>query len=106
MKYIDERDVLEMLLDEECDEPIKMYDAEGECIEFEQVAIIPIEDDIYAIMHPLDPECLGMSYSDALVFKVEYDENGSSYLVVETDDDIAEQVFEAYYQLLDEAGVE
>lgn len=45
----------------------------------------------------------GVADDEAIVFVVEYDEDGNSYLVVETNEEIAIKVFDKYYQLLDEA---
>lgn len=97
------KNILDILLDEENDEPIELYDENGELVLFEQVAIIPLgEEDIYVILKPVNPDQIDIPDDEAMVFAVVYDESGEPYLTVETDNEIGEQVFEVYYRLLDE----
>ena len=95
-------DIVDLLLDENNDEPISLFDENDKEIKFEQVAVIPESERIYAILNPID-EMEGVADDEAIVFVVEYDEDGNSYLVVETNEEIAIKVFDKYYQLLDEA---
>ena len=95
-------DIVDLLLDENNDEPISLYDENEKEIKFEQVAVIPEGEKIYAILKPVD-EMEGVADDEAIVFVVEYDAEGHSYLVVETNEEIAIKVFDKYYQLLDEA---
>ena len=90
---------LEMLLDEECNDNIVLFDEDGEATEFEQIAVIPLEDKLYCILRPIDlPD---LDEDEAFVFAVtEGDEEGSLDLVEE--DEIIDQVFELYYSLLDD----
>ena len=44
----EEMDVLDILLDEENDDPISLFDENDNEIKFEQVAIIPENEKIYA----------------------------------------------------------
>lgn len=93
--------VLDILLDEENDSPITLYDDKDKAIRFEQVAIIPLEDKIYTILKPID-EMEGVADDEAIVFLVQ-EEDGDAELVIETDEALAMQVFDEYYRLLDEA---
>lgn len=95
-------DIVDLLLDENNDEPIVLFDENDREIKFEQVAIIPENEKIYAILKPVD-EMEGVADDEAIVFVVEYDKDGNSYLAVETNEEIAIKVFDKYYQLLDEA---
>ena len=61
-------DVLEMLLDENCNDNITLYDEDGEPMEFEQIAMIPIEEDTYFILRPIGMEELEDDL--AFVFKL------------------------------------
>ncbi len=99
---MEERDLLDVLLDENNDEPISLYDENDKEIKFEQVAVIPHEEKIYAILKPID-ELDGVADDEAIVFVAEEDEDGSTILLVEKDEEIATKVFDKYYQLLDEA---
>ena len=96
------KDILDILLDENNDDPITLYDENEKDIKFEQVAIIPDNNKIYAILKPID-ELEGVADDEAIVFAVEEDEEGFSVLVIEKDEEIAVRVFDKYYQLLDEA---
>lgn len=93
--------IIEELLDEENHEPIAVFDESGNKFLFEQVAIIPMGNDIYCVLHPLS-EIEGVEEDEAIVFKVEADENNFTYLIIENDEETAMEVFERYYDLLDE----
>ena len=101
----EEMDVLDILLDEENDDPISLFDENDNEIKFEQVAIIPENEKIYAILKPID-EMEGVEDDEAIVFVVDQDEDGNSVLIVEKDEPTAIKVFDKYYQLLDEAEEE
>ncbi|MGN0748697.1 MAG: DUF1292 domain-containing protein [Christensenellales bacterium] len=101
----EEMDVLDILLDEENDDPISLFDENDNEIKFEQVAIIPENEKIYAILKPID-EMEGVEDDEAIVFVVDQDEEGNSVLIVEKDEPTAIKVFDKYYQLLDEAEEE
>ena len=45
-------DLLDILLDENNDEPISLFDEDDREVKFEQVAVIPDNDKIYAILKP------------------------------------------------------
>lgn len=98
----EEEDILDLLLDENNDDPITLYNEEDKAVKFEQVAIIPENDNIYAILKPID-ELEGVADDEAIVFLVDFDEDGHSMLIIEQDEAIAMKVFDRYYQLLDEA---
>ena len=88
-----------MILDEDCDENIVLFDEDGESTEFEQIAVIPMNEKVYCILRPVDMPDL--EEDEAFVFSiVEDDEDGSLDLV--EDEDIIDEVFELYYSLLDD----
>ncbi len=94
-------DILDILLDEDNEDPITLYDENSKAIKFDQVAIIPLDNKLYAILKPLD-EIKGVADDEAIVFAVNENEGGETTLVVETDEPIAIRVFDEYYRLLDE----
>lgn len=96
-----EIDILDILLDEDNEDPITLYDEKGKAYKFDQVAIIPMEEKLYAILKPID-EVPGVADDEAIVFAVNEKENGETSLVVETDEPTAIRVFDEYYKLLDE----
>jgi len=94
--------ILDVLLDENNDEPITLYDENEKAVRFDQVAIIPMDEQLYAILKPID-EMEGVADDEAIVFLIEEDEDGDAELVVESDEAKAIKVFDEYYKLLDEA---
>ena len=92
-------------LDEELDDIITLQSAEGDEIDFIEVAGIEYENAYYAILQPV--ELLeGMEEDEALVFKVSQNEDGSDKFEIELDDGVIDAVFAEYNKLLDEAEAE
>ncbi|MDD4111005.1 MAG: hypothetical protein PHS54_05625 [Clostridia bacterium] len=96
-----EEDILDILLNEDNDDPVTLYDENEKAVKFEQVAVIPENENIYAILKPLD-EMEGVSDDEAIVFLVDFDEEGHSLLTIEQNEETAIKVFDKYYTLLDE----
>lgn len=104
VKDFDARTLREILLDEECSDPITMFDDEGNAVEFAQLAVIPDGETFYAVMTPVAEE---ESEEDegVYIFKLIVDpEDGEESLVIEDDEEKAQEVFDAYMSLLEEAG--
>ena len=98
---------LKQLLDPENNEPIEFEDVTGEIIAFEQVALIPKDDKLYAILKPIDFESFNIKDDEAFVYSVEYDYiYYEDYLERVTDEVDVEIIFQMYYDLLDEQGIE
>lgn len=95
---------IEMLLDENNTNNIKLFDENNVETEFEQVAIIPVEDKIYAILKPI-VEIAGVNDDEALVFVIE-ELDDEEVLVIVDDEEVVEQVFAEYYDLLREEGID
>lgn len=93
-------DIVDILLDEDNEEPITLYDENDKAVKFDQVAVIPLNDKLYAILKPID-EMEGVADDEAIVFAVKQDKNGESILEIETDEPTAIKVFDEYYNLLD-----
>ncbi len=92
------------MMDEEMyedDDIITLTSADGEEVDFVEIAGIAHEGNFYAILQPV--ELLeGMDEDEALVFKVTRNSDGSDGFEIELDDDIIEAVFTEYNRLLDE----
>ncbi len=87
---------------DENDDIITLFSADGEEIDFVEIAGIAHAGNFYAILQPV--ELLeGMDEDEALVFKVTRGPNGEDNFEIELDDDIINAVFEEYNRLLDEA---
>ncbi len=91
---------IDMLLDEKNTENIVLFDDKNNPVEFEQIAIIPLDGKTYAILHPLggdDP----MPDDEALVFVIDEVDDEDVLLLVD-DEQTEEKVFDEYYKLADE----
>lgn len=87
---------------DEDDDIITLTAANGEQIDFVEIAGIKYKNAFYAIMQPV--ELLdGMDDDEALVFKVTK-ENGEDKFEIELDDKIIDGVFAEYDRILDEAN--
>lgn len=96
-------DIIDILLDEENKDPIVLVDSNGRKIAFEQIAVIPYNEKLYCVLKPMD-KIENVADDEAIVFYVDEGENEEDELAlkVETDELTAMEVFEKYYDLLDE----
>ena len=92
---------VEQILDEKNTENIILYDAQGKTIEFEQVALIPLErtNGLYAILIPVTP-MEGVNEGEGVLFEIDEENNDLSIV---KDDDIIDEVLTIYQKLLDES---
>ena len=66
-----------------------------------------VDDKLYAILKPVDFEAFGIKEDEALVYSVEYDMDFyEDYLERVTDEVDIEIIFQMYYDLCDEQGIE
>lgn len=84
------------------DDIVTLVSAEGDEVDFVEVAGIAYQGGFYAILQPV--ELLeGMEEDEALVFKVTRGKNGEDKFEIELDDTTIDAVFNEYNRLLDEA---
>ena len=95
---------IDMLLDENNTDNIKLYNEENEEVEFEQIALVPIDERIYAILKPA-ATMEGVADDEALVFGIEEIDDKDCLVIVE-DDTIVDKVFEEYYKMLKAEGID
>jgi hypothetical protein len=93
-----EKDIFDILLDENDDENVVLYNEKDEPVEFEQIAYIPFNDIDYFVLKPVKPMA-GVGDDQAIVFKTQKDQEGEKQLVVETDDAVIDQIFVEYNKL-------
>ena len=87
------------------DDIVTLRSADGEDIEFVEIAGIAHKGNFYAILQPV--ELLeGMNEDEALVFLVSRDEEGNDRFEICLDDEIIEAVIAEYNRLLDNAQEE
>ena len=94
----EEKSLLEILTDESDTGNFVLQGDDGVETEFEQIATIPLEEEVYCILRPLNMPEIQLDEDEALVFKLE---EGDSLSLVE-DEGLAQLVFEEYYKLCDE----
>lgn len=95
---------IDMLLDETNTENIKLYNEDNQEVEFEQIALVPIDNKTYAILKPVEA-MEGIAEDEALVFVIDEIDDEDCLVIVE-DETIVDKVFEEYYKMLKEEGVE
>ncbi len=95
---------IDMLLDEKNDENIVLYDENNNENEFEQIAVIPVEDKTYVLLRPVE-QWDGLGEDEAVVFAIE-EIDDEDCLILEEDDKVIDKVFDAYYDLLRAQGIE
>ena len=95
-------DIIDILLDEDNKDPIVLVDGQGKKLSFEQIAVIPYNNKIYCVLKPID-KIQNVQDDEAIVFFVDEQEGKEPVLMVETDEKVAMDVFDEYYNLLDEA---
>ena len=89
-------------MEEDDDDIITLLSANGEEIDFVEIAGIAYQGGYYAILQPV--ELLdGMDEDEALVFKVGRGKDGEDKFEIELDDAVIDAVFAEYNKLLDEA---
>ena len=83
--------LVDVLLDSSNTSNIVLNDEEGE-IEFKQVATIPYDGNLYALLSPVE-EILGVEADSYIVFRIDMDDDTAT---IEEDDDILNKVNDIY----------
>lgn len=92
--------IIDVLMDEDNKDPIVLMDGTGKRLSFEQIAVIPYNEKLYCVLKPID-KIENVNDDEAIVFYVDEQEGREPVLMVETDEKIAMDVFDEYYNLLD-----
>ena len=95
---------IEKILDENNTDPISLYNENGEQVSFEQIAVIPLDGTVYVMLKPITP-VTGVGEDEALVFEITEIEDEDALVIVDREEDV-DAVFEEYYKLLREAGID
>lgn len=98
-KYFDE--LLDKICDEENNEVVVLTNENGEEIAFEQIALVPMENQLYIIMKPVQP-MEGLGEDEGLVFLIN---QGLRQFELVVDEDIIDRVFTVYDELVEEEGL-
>lgn len=92
---------IDQILDENNVDPIVLYSENGEEVRFEQIALIPLDQEAYVILQPVEP-MRGVGEDEALVFAIRV-EDGEAVLIVEENNAVIDEVFKVYHEMLEEA---
>lgn len=95
-----EINAIDALFDENNTDNIVLYNEKDEPVEFEQVAIIPMDERIYVILKPAK-EVEGVADDEAFAFEIVGEGDEESLHLVE-DDKIIDKVFAQYDKLFEE----
>ncbi|MBQ4557913.1 MAG: DUF1292 domain-containing protein [Clostridia bacterium] len=101
---MEEKSPVELLLDENNNENIKLYDEKNNCVEFEQIATIPMDERIFVILKPVT-QMENVAEDEAIVFEIQ-EIDDEDCLVVVTEDKIIDNVFDQYYEMLKAEGID
>ena len=91
-------DPVEMILDENNNDNIILYNDKDEPIEFEQIAVIPIDTNTYVILQPVKP-MKGIADDEAFAFRLPNREYGEQDLQLVEDDDLIDRIFAEYIDM-------
>lgn len=95
-------DLLDVLLDENNTAPIYVYDEDGVGHKYEQVAIIPNGEDLYAVLSPYGVSTEGEEVVE--IFHIVCDEEtDEAMLVLETDEEMVDYIFNKFKELVEES---
>ena len=92
---------IDALFDPENNELIILFDEKGEEMPFEQIALIPLKEKVYAILKPARP-IPGVGEDEGLVFSIELNEIGEEFLALTTDEATIDAVFDVYDSLCEQ----
>ena len=85
----DEKTQIEKLFDEDDDSNLILYDENNNPTEFQQIAVIPKNNKIYAILKPLSKK-FNIADDEALVFVIE-EVDDEDYLIIVEDEKIIDR---------------
>lgn len=91
------------MVDNERDEIIVLTDEEGTEYEFQIIDVLEVDGSRYAVLFPLDEEA---EDDEALIMRLDTDENGEDILVDIEDDEEWEKVVAEWERILEEEGDE
>ena len=89
------KSIIEQILDENNTDFINAYDDFGNPIQFEQIGVVSIEEELFAILRENSDD---VPYDEVLVFRIIMNETNQE-LLLEENEEIVEEVFEKFYQL-------
>ena len=89
------KNIIEQILDENNHDFINAYDDFGNPIQFEQVAVVSLEEELFVILRENRDD---IPVEEVLVFRIVINETNQE-LLLEENEEVVEEVFEEYYRL-------
>ena len=89
------KNIIEQILDENNHDLINAYDDFGNPIQFEQIGVVSVEEELFAILRENSEH---VPYDEVLVFRIIMDDMHQE-LLLEENEEVVEEVFEKFYQL-------
>lgn len=89
------KSIIEKILDENNHDYINTYDDYGNPIQFEQIAVVSVEEELFVILRENSDD---VPYDEVLVFRIVMNETNQE-LLLEENEEVIEEVFNKYYQL-------
>ena len=90
---------IDALFDENNTDNIVLYNEKEEAVEFEQVAIIPINENVYAILKPVQ-KIDGVADDEAFVFEIVAEDEEETLRLID-EDAVIDKVFAEYDKLFE-----
>ena len=89
------KSIIEQILDENNHDFINAYDDFGNPIQFEQIAVVSIEEELFVILRENSDD---IPAEEVLVFRIIMNETNQE-LLLEENEEVVEEVFNEYYRL-------
>ena len=89
------KSIIEQILDENNHDFINAYDDFGNPIQFEQIAVVSIEEELFVILRENRDD---IPLEEVLVFRIVMNETNQE-LLLEENEEVIEEVFDEYYRL-------
>ena len=86
---------IDILFDEDNNENIVLYNDKDEPVEFEQIALVSLDDKQYAILQPVE-KFDGVSEDEAFAFEIVRDKGDGDSLALVEDDALIDKIFDEY----------
>lgn len=95
-----ERNAIEEILDPLNTENIILYDENDKPTEFEQIALIPLNNSVYVLLAPVE-KTEGIGENEAVAFELIDDEENGEMLNLVVEEEITKQIFEEYKKMIE-----
>ena len=97
---MEEKDPIEALLDPQNTENIILYDENDKAVEFEQIALIPLNNSVYCILKQVE-KMEDVAEDEAVVFELVDDAENGDVLNIVMEEEVAQQVFDEYKKMIE-----